>query len=157
RSKNVKTGALRAFLDAVEGGVIPKGSFLLVESLDRVSRDDILAAQAAFLDIINSGVTLVTLVDGRSYSPATVVAHPTDRIISLLTMTRANDESVAKGRRLAAAWHGKREKASKEGKPLTKLCPGWLRLSEDRARYEVIPERAEVVQRIFQLTLEGIG
>ena len=37
RSKNSKTGALRAFLKAVEEGDIPRGSFLLVESLDRLT------------------------------------------------------------------------------------------------------------------------
>ena len=42
--KNRKKGALRAFLDAVEEEIISAGSFLLVESLDRVSREAILDA-----------------------------------------------------------------------------------------------------------------
>lgn len=45
--RNVREGALRAFLDAVELGIIPQGSHLLVESLDRISRDEILSAPAS--------------------------------------------------------------------------------------------------------------
>jgi len=35
--------------------------------------------------------------------------------------------------------------------------PGWLRISADRKKYEVIPERAKVVRLIFWLTLRGWG
>src|SRR5690606_33715882 len=39
KGDNAATGALRRFLEAVENGKIPQGSYLLVESLDRLSRD----------------------------------------------------------------------------------------------------------------------
>src|ERR1700712_3173013 len=68
RGKNAKEGALRAFLEAIEHNLVPWGSFLLIESLDRLSRDRILSAQALFLQIIQAGVTIVTLTDQRSYS-----------------------------------------------------------------------------------------
>ncbi|MBA3710013.1 MAG: recombinase family protein, partial [Planctomycetes bacterium] len=108
RGKNSKVGALRAFLDAIEENIIPQGSFLLVESLDRISRDQILDAQGLFLQIVNAGVTLVTLADQRLYSRVTINANPTDLIISLLTMIRANEESATKSRRLKASWANKR-------------------------------------------------
>ena len=38
RGLNVETGELRAFLKAVEEGIVAPGSVLLVESLDRISR-----------------------------------------------------------------------------------------------------------------------
>src|SRR5262245_3008634 len=68
RGRNAKTGALNAFLRAVEDEVVPYGSFLLVESLDRISRDAVVDAQALFLNIIRSGIVLVTLIDGRQFS-----------------------------------------------------------------------------------------
>jgi DNA invertase Pin-like site-specific DNA recombinase len=37
---NAETGELGAFLAAVSIGAVPKGSWLLVESLDRISRDN---------------------------------------------------------------------------------------------------------------------
>jgi Resolvase, N terminal domain len=35
RGKNAKTGALGVFLRAVEDGTVPRGSFLLIENIDR--------------------------------------------------------------------------------------------------------------------------
>jgi Recombinase len=36
-------------------------------------------------------------------------------------------------------------------------CPGWLGLSEDRTSFIFIPERAEVVRRIFEASISGLG
>src|SRR5689334_601218 len=157
RGRNAKTGALRAFLDAVDAGVIAPGSHLLVESLDRVSRDEILAAQGLFLEIINADITLVTLVDQRAYSRQSVNLNPLELIVSLLTLWRANEESTMKARRLAAAWHGKREKSRLNGQPITAACPAWLRLDKQAGVFSVIPERGRVVERIFSMTLQGMG
>jgi DNA invertase Pin-like site-specific DNA recombinase len=153
RSKNARQGALRAFLDVVEDGAVEQGSYLLVESLDRISRDEILAAQGWFLQIVNAGVTLVTLADGRAYSKETINANPTDLILSLVVMMRARDESAMKAARLQASWSAKRAKAAE--KPLTSVCPAWLELRE--GKFAVIEERAAVVRRIFDEAATGRG
>ncbi|MBM6592391.1 recombinase family protein [Microvirga pudoricolor] len=70
--RNKKRGALKLFLDAVEEDIIPAGSFLLVESLDRISREAILDAQGTFLMIVNAGITLVTL-KGDTVEPHEVI------------------------------------------------------------------------------------
>src|ERR1051326_4411361 len=38
RGKNLKTGALSHFIEAVRSGKIARGSYLLVESLDQIGR-----------------------------------------------------------------------------------------------------------------------
>lgn len=155
RGKNAKQGGLRSFLDAVEHGLVPPNSFLLVESLDRLSRDRVLEAQALFLQIITAGVTIVTLLDGRSYSVEGVNANPTDLIISLVSMMRANEESTTKSFRLRAAWAARRDAPGScfHGGQ----CPGWLVPRADKSGYEVIPEKAAVIQRIFHEALAGDG
>ena len=40
---------------------------------------------------------------------------------------------------------------------MTKWAPAWLALSKDRSRYDVIPERAEVIRSIFEDAASGIG
>jgi DNA invertase Pin-like site-specific DNA recombinase len=55
KGANVREGALGRFLDAVKSGRIKPGSFLLVESLDRLSREQVLTAQSLFLSIIQAG------------------------------------------------------------------------------------------------------
>ncbi|EFZ1722425.1 recombinase family protein, partial [Shigella flexneri] len=59
---------LRAFLEAVKQGLIPSDSVLLVESLDRVSRQSISHAQETIRDILEQGITVVTLSDGETYN-----------------------------------------------------------------------------------------
>lgn len=66
--KNVEKGALGAFLTAVDQGKVRPGSFLLVESLDRLSRAQVIDALGLFTSILNNGITIVTLSDGQVYS-----------------------------------------------------------------------------------------
>ncbi|MBL1822880.1 recombinase family protein, partial [Klebsiella pneumoniae] len=62
-----KSGAFGEFLAAVESGVIEAGSVLLVESLDRVSRQDIDTARERLRKILLAGVDVVTLADNSWY------------------------------------------------------------------------------------------
>ncbi|HJS84679.1 MAG TPA: recombinase family protein [Acetobacteraceae bacterium] len=155
RGRNAREGALRAFLEAVEHNLVPPESVLLIESLDRLSRDRILSAQALFLQIVQAGVTIVTLVDGRSYSRDSLNTNPLDLIVSLVSMMRANEESEMKSRRIRAAFDTKR--AALATRPWSARCPGWLRLDRSTGRFTVIEERAEVVRRIYREVLAGTG
>lgn len=154
RGANVREGALGKFLAAVKNGSVKAGSYLLVESIDRLSRAEILAAQALFLSIIQAGINLVTLADQRVYAAETV--DITDLIVSLVIMERAHEESKTKSMRVGAAWKNKRAKAENR-EPMTARCPAWLRLSTDRRVYEVIPQRVEIVRQIFADSAAGLG
>src|SRR5262249_5483624 len=154
KGANVKGGALGQFLTAVKSGRGERGSYLLVESLDRLSREEILPAHSLFLGIVQSGINLVTLVDGRVYDPKKT--NLVDMITSLVIMERAHEESKTKSMRVGAAWKNKRKKAA-EGQPMTARCPAWLRLSPDRRSYELIPERVEIVRQIFADSAAGLG
>lgn len=154
KGRNAATGALRKFLRAVEDGDIEDGSYLLVESLDRISRNAVTDAQGLFLQIIGMGINLVTLGDGKRYSTESVNNNPVDLIMSLLVMIRAHEESATKSRRIKEAWVGRRAKVS-DGEILTGQVPAWLKVED--GKIVSIPERAAVVQRIFALTLEGWG
>jgi DNA invertase Pin-like site-specific DNA recombinase len=68
KGANARDGAaLGRFLEAVRSGAINPGSYLIVESLDRLSREQVLTAQSLFLSIIQAGINLVTLMDGKVY------------------------------------------------------------------------------------------
>lgn len=154
RGANVREGALGRFLEAVRSGLVKPGSFLIVESLDRLSREQVLAAQSLFLSIIQSGINLVTLTDKRVYRAGTTDLG--DLIVSLVIMSRAHEESQTKSLRQSAKWKNKRASATSL-KPMTKWCPAWLVLAPDRSEYVQIPERAEVVRQIFIDSANGIG
>lgn len=152
---NAKSGAFGEFLAAVESGYIEAGSVLLVESLDRVSRQDIDTAGEQLRKILRSGVEVVTLVDNEWYTKESL-KDSLSMIKAMLVMERAHEESAMKSTRLRSVWAAKRERAAK-GEIMSKRCAAWLKVSEDRSRFEFIPENVKAVQRVFQLRLEGLS
>lgn len=165
RGKNVDEGALGAFLEAVDQGKVKPGAVLLVESLDRLSRQAPYRAFRQFSDILDRGINIITLHDRKTYSAgAGGDLAFADLMVSLAVMQRAHEESLTKSRRLAASWEQKRKVAAKEAdttgvkiKPLTSRCPEWLTLNKHTGEFEVIEERAEIIRRVYSMTLEGIG
>src|SRR5262249_40902693 len=65
RGDNVETGNPAAFLAAVKSGRVPKGSVLIVENLDRLTRNQTLKAVNLFSSILQAGATIVTLEPER--------------------------------------------------------------------------------------------
>ena len=68
KGKNVETGQLGAFLEAVNTGDVEADSYLIVESLDRISRLAARKALRVLEDIVEAGITVVTLTDRRAYT-----------------------------------------------------------------------------------------
>jgi len=155
RQANSEHGALGVFISLAKEGYIERGSYLLLESLDRLSRDEPFEAMTLLREICKLGITVVTLMDNKIYNTEIFKADPFAGLMSMIIMTRAYEESETKSRRLLEAWSQKRKKAG--SKPLTSVCPGWLQLNKQNECFEVIPERAEIISRIFKETLSGIG
>ncbi len=149
--------ALGQFLGFIKTGRIAPGSILIVESLDRLSREDVLTAFNLFTQIIRAGITIVTAQDNMEYTEESVKQHPTQIMLSITVMMRAHEESQTKSKRLAQAWQGKREKAVNGKQKLTGRTVGWLRLSDDKTRFELIPERVQIIEQIFKMKAEGMG
>jgi DNA invertase Pin-like site-specific DNA recombinase len=161
RGDNVaETGALGGFLLAIKNGIVRPGSYLLVESLDRISRKQARKAVRILEDIVEAGVVVVTLNDGKEYTDESL--EGTDFLIAIIILMRAHEESATKAKRLAAAWVGKRERAAL-GEIQTVHAPAWLHAegsaAKDRkdASFALIPERAAIVRRIFDMFLDGHG
>lgn len=145
-------GQLRRFLDLVESGAIERGSYLLIESLDRLSREKVSTALPRFMDLLNSGIRVVTLSDNRLY---TEDFNELDLIISIVHMSRAHNESSIKAQRLSSAWDNKKTLARTQLKPLGRACPAWLELRD--GRYQPIQQRVETIGLIFELAIAGYG
>ncbi|TPM21730.1 recombinase family protein [Mesorhizobium sp. B2-3-5] len=153
KGANVSSGALGRFLDLVKTGQIIKGSYLLVESLDRISRQQILDSVPIFFDLVKSGINVVTLADNHIYRAGDT--NVADVIYSVVVLGRAYEESKTKSIRVGAAWENKRKNAG--NRKLTKVAPAWLSLQEDRTGFDTISERVVVVRQIFQMADAGHG
>ncbi len=154
---HVKSGALGRFLDLVATGQIPVGSYLLVENLDRLSRQTPIDAQAQFIALLQAGIKIVTLTDGQVYERG---RDFTQMIISLTIMSRGHEESARK------SYNSKKNADALRKDMLTGLprflpqCVAWIdqtRLPGSKDCKFTLNEHAKTVQRIFELADQGVG
>lgn len=157
RGRNKDDGALADFQQAVADGVIEKGAYLLVESMDRISREKPRKAVRLLESICDSGIVVVTVSDGKVYDSATLDNDPFAFIYAFMVAIRANEESAIKSRRLREVWKRKKELATANKLPMTRRLPAWLSLLPDRSGFEVIEDRASIVRRIFDEAEQGAG
>jgi DNA invertase Pin-like site-specific DNA recombinase len=153
RGDNVRDGALAGFLEACRTGRVPKGSSLIVESLDRLSRDQIRPALQLFLQLQDFGISIVTLQPEREYRPDSTDALAL--VEPLIVFARAHEESLMKSHRRRDGWRQARDRARAGGGPMLKTCPAWLEVTEDGFR--VKEEAVAVVRQIYAMARDGLG
>jgi DNA invertase Pin-like site-specific DNA recombinase len=154
-SSNISKGSLGIFLQAVKESRVPEGSYLLVESLDRLSRAQVLTALKIFISILDEGIVICTLTDGMQYSRESVDKNFSELLISLTIMSRAHEESKTKSLRLSAAWKQKRKGLAV--KKFSAQCPYWMTLDKSKNEFEVNKNHVNVVNYIFELAGSGLG
>ncbi|ACM19084.1 resolvase-like serine recombinase [Geotalea daltonii FRC-32] len=153
--KHRTRGALGEFLELAKRGKIPKNSILLVESLDRLSRQKIMTAFDQLREITSYGIIVVTLIDRSEYRHETWNDNISQVFTSLGIMARSYDESLTKSIRHIDNWKAKRENIAE--KKLTARAPAWLKLDESKIKFNGIEYRVAIVRRIFNMALQGIG
>lgn len=158
KRRNIESGALAAFIDAVKTGKIAKGSYLVIEQFDRMSRAEVDVALKLLLDLVHSGIRVVTLVDGKVWDKE-AVKDIGNLILAIVFMSRANNESTAKAKRLSEVW-GQKKKAAAQGtarRIITSECPRWLAPNEDKTGFVVLEDRVQSIKRVFDLRINGHG
>lgn len=158
RGKNATEAALSEILTLIASGRIWPGCYLVIENLDRLSRQNYRKSRNLVEQILEHGVRIVTHKPPRIYTEDSL-----DDVMDVLEMMfifiRANEESETKADRVGAAWARKRQRIA-EGHKLTETSPGWLKPKLKGGQlisYDQIPERVAVVKDIFAWTIEGYG
>jgi DNA invertase Pin-like site-specific DNA recombinase len=151
--QNPDRNALAAFLKLVEGGRVPRGSILLIENLDRLSREHEVPACHLLTGILMAGVNVVQLSPYEML--LTEKSNGWELMRAVMELSRGHGESAIKSERLAKAWDHKR--AGIGEKKLTGKAPFWLTLADDGKRFLEKSEAVAVVRRIFRLARDGYG
>jgi len=151
---NRTEGSLKKFIDLIEQGQIDEGSVLILESLDRLSREELTKSLNLFISILSAGIKIVTLADRQEYTAASI-NNIGNLVISLVSMARAHEESQVKSMRVRASW--KARVANAHNKKITRHCPHWLRYNKDEDRFELIESHAELIRKLMRKTIAGIG
>ena len=154
RGQHAISGAFSEFMEAVERQIIEAGSVLLIESLDRLSREKIGDATERLRAILKAGIDVVTLSDGTHYTRDSL-DDPYSIIKAILIAQRANEESEIKSKRQRAVWAEKRKQAAETGKIMTRHCPYWLKVNAEGTGFDIIEDKAEVIRLIFEMRLDG--
>jgi len=150
---NVERGQLGKFIQAAAEGLIEKGSYLLIESFDRMSRMTPGTALRLFLEILDYDIVVATMTDGQVYKKDAVDTYAL--MASIISMSRAHEESVVKRDRLSRSWENKRRRAGSQ--VMTRQTVAWVEVRPDRSGFDLVADRAEVVRRVFQDAANGIG
>ena len=149
---NRKDGALARFLAAVLTGVISNGSYLIIESFDRLSREPVTTALQTFTGLSHAGIAVVTTQDGAIYTRENLDAEWHRLIVGLMHMASAHQESEKKSIRTRSNWKARRERGLLVDR-LTK--PAWLDVVD--GEFVVIEERRKILIRIFEEMALGHG
>lgn len=146
--------AMARFLALIDSGRVQPGDYLLVENLDRLSREEEVPATHLLTSILMKGVIVVQLEPAELTLTAKSDAFAIMRAV--LELSRAHGESKLKSVRVAEAWEERRRLAA-EGKaaPPGRL-PAWVAVGAG-GRLQLVAERAATVRLIYQLAAGGKG
>lgn len=85
RGKNWSHGsALNEFLKLVENGMVPRGSVLVVESMDRLDRRQIIPCLESFFGIIRRGVSVGCISQGKIFDEKSINENPMELMLVLV-------------------------------------------------------------------------
>src|SRR5262245_48854726 len=117
--------ALAMFLKLVEKGRVRPGDYLIIENLDRLSREDIWPALDLVSSLVKAGVRIVQLLPVEQIIDKN--SGPMVVMMVIMELSRGHGESLLKSQRVGDAWRRKREALRREGRVLTRTLPGWVR------------------------------
>jgi DNA invertase Pin-like site-specific DNA recombinase len=149
--------ALGKLLEMVKRGDLQPPLLIIVEALDRLSRENPWTAQERLAGLVTRGVFVVTTRDDKIYSLESGVG---DLIGSVVLMVSAHEESQTKSHRVRETKALRVADAMTTKHVLHKMAPHWLHVADaisstNRAtrRYEVIERHVETVQMMYPMAL----
>jgi hypothetical protein len=142
---NLTAGPLADFFARVHSGQVPRGSWLIVEDPDRISRGNPQTALNVLSDLVNAGLAIgysrtgEVIQQGSSWS---------NFLLTYINLGRANEENLRKQQLCRAGWKAAKLEAAAEGRALTRVCPLWLKIDSE-GRFVPIPDRVALIHRMY--------
>jgi DNA invertase Pin-like site-specific DNA recombinase len=156
RGSNRQRGALGQFLAAARDGVIPAGSVLVVEDLDRFSREAPSFAEAQLGELFALDLALAVVRDDVVIDRATYDGDIGVRLHLLVRRDAAHDYSRKLGERVSAA-HERTRAMERQGQIINgHQRPQWLDFDEQAGAFTV-NDRWPIYRRMIDLCLQGYG
>lgn len=144
---HIEKGRLGALLQAVEKGMVPPGSVILIEAVDRLTRLEPMEALEPVRTIINAGITLIDLEANTRYDRESLKG---DALLMFLFKARGAYEYSARLAGRIVDSYETRAKDAKAGLSINRRNGFWL-----TGDGKLIPEAAAVVQAAFRMFING--
>ncbi|MEI8288323.1 MAG: recombinase family protein [Verrucomicrobiota bacterium] len=156
RGKNFSNeSALGEFLRLVENGTVKQGSVLVIENMDRLSRQSILPCLSKFTDIISKGVSIGVISQNRIFDVKSITENPMELILVLVEFSRANNESQTKSTRSKSVIQARIDRVKKGEKVwFGPYKPSWI-IGLKNNKFVLDEERVAIVRDIFARYLRG--
>ena len=154
---HLSAGNLGRFAERVRAGEIPPGSVLVVEKLDRLSRQELRTTHRWMEDLCAQGLSIATADGGKVYNDDNLRNDLPSVFEILIRAKLANDESQQKSERVLARIGANMKLAKTTGRVMTAKGPGWLVMRPDRSGFDVIEDRARLVRHVYEMAAEGKG
>lgn len=147
---------LADFEAAAASGALGNDVVLVCERLDRLSRQSVMEVFTLVSRLTELGVAVATVDGDRLYTKG---SFDLPIIMELVVKAQlSHEESAKKSHRQSAAWDHKRKRAqSGDRRALTRQCPAWIGVDDATGEYVLRADRAEIVRRIFDLSISGLG
>ncbi|MDN3525087.1 recombinase family protein [Halomonas sabkhae] len=156
RGDNIKKGKFSEILEKIESEEIKKGDFLVIESIDRISRQALNKTATTLYGILEKGVKIYTTNDERLYSLEDKSKDLENYLMIGLIAKRANEESETKSKRRRSAWN-KSKRLAEEGKVFNGSNNTPYGIEVVDGKFRVVEDEAEEIRYIFNnLKYKGV-
>lgn len=155
--KNRMDGAALADIEAEAQEGLHSGKILIVEKMDRLSRQGYEATLSLINGLRDNGVSIATH-EGAFYRAGERLGLA--QLVEILVRAElAYDESHTKAKRVRKGKADARKAARDTGRIFTAMAPPWLEIvgKGDDRHWKVNPSRLTIVKMIFQMADEGAG
>jgi len=147
--------SLFGFEKRAREGEFKQGAVLVVENIDRLSRQGAKAAARLIWMLNENGVDVATFQDGHVYKSGDE-ADLMDLFSIIVKAQLAYEESLKKSKRISAVWNAKhRAVMNGERTPISRKTPEWICIKE--GEYALVERRVEILNEIYDDYISGLG
>jgi DNA invertase Pin-like site-specific DNA recombinase len=150
--EHLKRGKLKGFMNLVRRRKIARDSYLVVESLDRLTREEPETSLRFVMELLDAGITIVALSPPEEYSKGLGLGP---MVTMLLELFKGHGYSKQLSERLRAVKAEKRKKARDDKAPHGDAVPAWIELTD--GKYRVKRDAGRTVKMVFDLCIKGMG
>ena len=154
---NPEIGKLAQFLERANRGEIERGSYLIVEKIDRFSRAEPLEICGIISRLVhNNGINFVILSPAEMIITKDNIADLNVSLVITMECQFANQSSRTTSARVGKYWKLKREEIQ-SGKQQTQHYPDWLDFNKESKEVKLNTEKQKAILFLFEQTINGLG